>query len=54
MCVCVCVLMCPSCDCVQDPVADTLEQLWVSYNNIEKLKGITVLKKLRVCRLIVL
>jgi dynein light chain 1, axonemal len=29
-------------------VADTLEELWMSYNFIEKLKGINVLKKLRV------
>ena len=29
-------------------MADTLEQLWISYNNIEKLKGIAVLKKLKV------
>ena len=29
-------------------MADTLEQLWISYNNIEKLKGIAVLKKLTV------
>ena len=32
----------------QDAVADTLEQLWISYNSIEKLKGIAVLKKLKV------
>jgi hypothetical protein len=25
-----------------------LEELWISYNNIEKLKGINVLKKLKV------
>ena len=29
-------------------MADTLEELWISYNNIEKLKGIGVLKKLKV------
>jgi len=29
-------------------VGDTLEELWISYNFIEKLKGITVLKKLKV------
>lgn len=29
-------------------MADTLEELWMSYNFIEKLKGINVLKKLRV------
>ena len=32
----------------QEPVAETLEELWISYNNIEKLKGITVLANLRV------
>ena len=32
----------------QEAVSETLEQLWVSYNNIEKLKGITVLTKLKV------
>nr|CAH8876130.1 unnamed protein product [Trichobilharzia regenti] len=31
-----------------EAVGDTLEQLWVSYNIIEKLKGINVLKKLKV------
>lgn len=29
-------------------MADTLEELWISYNSIEKLKGINVLRKLRV------
>ncbi len=29
-------------------VADTLEELWISYNMIEKTKGISVLKKLKV------
>lgn len=29
-------------------VAETLEELWISYNLIEKLKGINALKKLRV------
>lgn len=29
-------------------VADTLEELWMSYNFVEKLKGINCLKKLRV------
>lgn len=33
---------------LQECVADTLEELWMSYNFIEKLKGINVLKKLRV------
>ena len=33
----------------QEAVGDTLEELWISYNLIEKLKGINVLKKLRVC-----
>lgn len=32
----------------QDAVADTLEELWISYNFIEKLKGVDVLKKLKV------
>lgn len=32
----------------QEGVADTLEELWLSYNLIEKLKGIQVLKRLRV------
>lgn len=32
----------------QDCVADTLEELWLSYNLIEKLKGINVLRRLRV------
>lgn len=32
----------------QEVVAETLEELWLSYNLIEKLKGIHVLKKLRV------
>ena len=31
-----------------DPVAGTLEQLWISYNSIDKLTGISVCKKLRV------
>eukprot|EP01137_Pigoraptor_chileana_P026453 Opistho-2@7734 len=31
-----------------EPVADSLEQLWLSYNQIEKLKGIGSLKKLRI------
>ena len=31
-----------------DGVSDTLEQLWLSYNNIEKLSGIEKLKKLKV------
>lgn len=29
-------------------LGETLEQLWISYNQIEKFKGITALKKLRV------
>lgn len=32
----------------QEAVGDTLEELWISYNKIEKLKGINVLKKLKV------
>lgn len=31
-----------------EAVADTLEELWISYNFIEKLKGIEFMKKLRV------
>jgi dynein light chain 1 len=30
-----------------DAVADTLEELWMSYNNIEKLAGIEMCKKLK-------
>ena len=37
--------------CLQEAVGDTLEELWISYNMIEKLKGINVLKKLKVCHL---
>ena len=33
---------------VQEAVSDSLVQLWISYNSIEKLKGIGVLKKLKV------
>jgi dynein light chain 1 len=29
-------------------VGDTLEELWISYNQIEKLKGIGGMKKLKV------
>lgn len=36
------------CVCVQEAVADTLEELWISYNLIEKLKGIQSMKNLRV------
>lgn len=32
----------------QEAVADTLEELWISYNIIEKVKGIGVCKKLKV------
>lgn len=32
----------------QEGVSDTLEELWISYNFIEKIKGVTVLKKLKV------
>ncbi|KAF7649261.1 hypothetical protein LDENG_00144270, partial [Lucifuga dentata] len=31
-----------------EAIAETLEQLWISYNLIEKLKGIQHLKKLQV------
>ena len=30
-----------------DEVADTLEELWISYNSIDKLAGIEKLQKLR-------
>lgn len=40
---CLCVFV-----CVQDAVGDTLEELWISYNLIEKLKGIQSLRKLKV------
>lgn len=33
---------------LKEAVGDTLEELWISYNLIEKLKGIHVMKKLRV------
>lgn len=32
----------------QEGVAETLEELWLSYNLVEKLKGIQVLKRLKV------
>ena len=32
----------------QEAVGDTLVELWISFNKIEKLKGINVLKKLKV------
>uniref|UniRef100_A0A3Q2XAH2 Dynein axonemal light chain 1 n=1 Tax=Hippocampus comes TaxID=109280 RepID=A0A3Q2XAH2_HIPCM len=31
-----------------DAVGDTLEELWISYNLIEKMKGVHLMKKLRV------
>lgn len=31
-----------------EPLGDTLEELWISYNQIEKLKGIELMKKLKV------
>ena len=31
-----------------DGVADTLKELWISYNNIEKLAGIEKLKSLEI------
>jgi len=34
---------------LQETVGDSLVELWISYNQIEKLKGINVLKKLKVC-----
>lgn len=42
--ICICTL--PM--CTKESVADTLEELWISYNNIEKLKGITALSHLKV------
>lgn len=33
---------------LKEPLADTLEELWISYNLIEKMKGIEIMKKLRV------
>lgn len=33
---------------IQEGVSETLEELWISYNFIEKIKGVTVLKKLKV------
>lgn len=33
---------------LQEGVGDTLEELWISYNLIEKVKGVSVLKKLKV------
>ena len=45
----------PFCRCLyfftcslQEAAGDTLQELWISYNNIEKLKEITVLAKLKV------
>ncbi|KAF0300047.1 Dynein light chain 1, axonemal [Amphibalanus amphitrite] len=34
--------------CQSEVVADTLEELWISYNNIERMKGINALRKLAV------
>jgi dynein light chain 1 len=31
-----------------DAVADTLEELWISYNQLEKLNGVECCKKLKV------
>lgn len=31
-----------------EAIGDHLEELWISYNNIEKIKGVSVLKALRV------
>ena len=33
---------------LQEVVADTLEQLWISYNKIERLTGIRYMKALKV------
>lgn len=32
----------------QEAVGDTLEELWISYNLVEKLKGLHVMKKLKI------
>lgn len=32
----------------QEGVGDTLEELWISYNFIDKIKGLGALKKLKV------
>lgn len=44
-CVCVRAYVCA---CEQEAVGDILEELWISYNQIEKLKGIQCLKNLKV------
>jgi len=31
-----------------EPLADTLEELWISYNFIEKMKGVLGMRKLKV------
>lgn len=31
-----------------EPLGDTLEELWISYNLIEKMKGIQIMRNLRV------
>lgn len=31
-----------------EPLADTLEELWISYNYIEKMKGVLGMRKLKV------
>jgi len=33
---------------LQEAIGDTLEELWISYNLIEKIKGVNVLKNLKV------
>ncbi|VVD03637.1 unnamed protein product [Leptidea sinapis] len=33
-----------------ETVADTLEELWISYNQIDKLKGLGVMKNLKECK----
>lgn len=32
----------------QEAVGDTLEELWISYNQIEKLKGLHMMKRLKI------
>jgi Leucine-rich repeat (LRR) protein len=36
---------------LQEGVVDTLEELWISYNLIEKVKGINILRNLKVLQM---
>ena len=44
---------CSLCSCrvgrAQEVTGDTLTELYISYNIIEKMKGVNALKKLKVC-----